>query len=147
MGLTGLKNRLLEALKLDGNIVFDRNNLEEAEGYPVEHYERLGLSKSDLKRLAAHGFAIRGYLPERSGHRARWLLLADGNHTQEPAASNSVSEVQDTNSTDSNADPVQNGQEGVPGVRPGHEAVVGEHMSPLSETGSTDSDAGNEDHT
>jgi hypothetical protein len=96
----GLRDRLRLALSQDQNIVVSAEEALTHPGFPVDHFEELGLTKTDLKKLNRIGAALRGYtknvwLPGETmpngvtvptdkpgiqyrgnGHRVRWVLIA-----------------------------------------------------------------------
>lgn len=75
--MRGFAIRIMEAVKRDPNIVCDRDKLNAHVGSTQAYLETLGIRKADLLKLERHNMAIRGRLPERSGHRVRWIILRD----------------------------------------------------------------------
>jgi len=96
----GLHDRLRLALSQDQNIVVSPEEALTHPGFPVEHFEELGMTKADLKKLVRIGACMRGYiknvwLPGETmpngmpvptdkpgiqyrgkGHQARYVLVA-----------------------------------------------------------------------
>ncbi len=58
-----LYQRVEAALKQDPSLVVKYDQVDQYLGFPVPHYNALGLHKSDLKRLERKGLAVRGYVP------------------------------------------------------------------------------------
>lgn len=96
--MSKLLDRVIAACEINNCIVVDRREARQHPGFALEYFERLGLSKADLKRLESKGLALRGYtknvwlagektpngkeVPEGyiakgTGHRVRWILIAD----------------------------------------------------------------------
>lgn len=94
-----LIQRVVEATNIDPNIIKSKSEAQTFPGYTTEYMQTLGLSKSDLKKLANKGLALKGYtknewkagevLPDGKtaqegyiysgrGRRLAWVLLGDG---------------------------------------------------------------------
>jgi hypothetical protein len=83
MKFAGLRKRISAALDIDPSILVDRKELENTRGFSLDHFAALGLSKSDVKKLARNGLAVCGYVyrsnqyGKRDGFEARYVLVAD----------------------------------------------------------------------
>lgn len=78
-----LYDRIANALKQDNTIAVRADALEKVQGFPVEYFEYLGITKGDLRKLEAKGLALRGYSPTQKGNLVRWVLVAEPGESNE----------------------------------------------------------------
>ena len=64
-----------EAVNIDPTIQTSPGKLHEAPGVTADYLHELGISKGLLRKLETWGLAKRGYLREKSGYKAKWILV------------------------------------------------------------------------
>lgn len=70
------KDRVKRAIDLAPHLIVDSDKVNDAEGFPLCDFTRVGLSKSDLKKLHRVGLALLGYKPTSQGWVSRYAFLA-----------------------------------------------------------------------
>lgn len=75
------RQRIKAAIEADPSIIIHQDDVETTVGFEVSHFEALGLTRTDLKKLVRAGLAIRGYLMRSNdmrkpaGYAVRYALV------------------------------------------------------------------------
>lgn len=63
------------AAKADPTIYVTVGKLKETSGFTAAYLATLGLDVPLLKKLESWGMAKRGYMPDKTGSKVRWILV------------------------------------------------------------------------